>query len=224
MISWFCHNILQLGNEQEWYQTLKTFDCLDQYMESNNEYTRVERPNPTKPAMVVSMPPKCRSKLVFVFSLVDTFNIKVNINQVVRKACFRIVNEIEGQCQTCPKFTGISTVLRCIFGPNLEIPSWIGGELSYEAAQNVVNVEFYVKLDLEGQDQSTSKTKRILTKVFCIFYHNLMALTWIGDGLLHRKARGWHMQVHTYTHWDQTGLRLKWCWLEGFVTIKDLFD
>ena len=44
------------------------------------------------------------------------------------KIGFEIKNEIEGQCQSSPKFSGILRVLRCILGPDLEILSWIGGE------------------------------------------------------------------------------------------------
>ena len=47
-------------------------------------------------------------------------------------------NEIEGQCQSSPKLTGILTVLRCILGSNLEILSWIGGERWHGQAQNMV--------------------------------------------------------------------------------------
>ena len=54
------------------------------------------------------------------------------------KIGFEIKNEIEGQCQSSPKLTGILTVLRCILGPNLEIVSWIGGEWWHGQAQNMV--------------------------------------------------------------------------------------
>ena len=53
------------------------------------------------------------------------------------KIGFEIKNEIEGQCQSSPKLTGILTVLRCILGPNLEILSWIGGEWWQGQAQNM---------------------------------------------------------------------------------------
>ena len=53
------------------------------------------------------------------------------------KIGFEIKNEIEGQCQSSPKLTGILTVLRCILGPNLEILSWIGSEWWQGQAQNM---------------------------------------------------------------------------------------
>ena len=71
-------------------------------------------------------------------------------------------------------------MLRCIFVPNLEIVTSIGGELWHGQAQNGVNFDFEVKFDLEGQGQSPPKTIGILTKVFYIqslFYGpNLMIL------------------------------------------------
>ena len=42
---------------------------------------------------------------------------------------FEIKNWIEDQFQSSPKLVGIWTVLRCIFVPNLEIVTSIGGEL-----------------------------------------------------------------------------------------------
>ena len=51
---------------------------------------------------------------------------------------FEIKNDIEGQCQSSPKLIGVLTVLRCIFGPNVEILTSIGGELWHGQAQNEV--------------------------------------------------------------------------------------
>ena len=67
-------------------------------------------------------------------------------------------------------------MLRCIFVPNLEIVTSIGGELWHGQAQNGVNFEFEVKFDLEGQGQSPPKTIGILTKVFYIYGPNLVIL------------------------------------------------
>ena len=67
-------------------------------------------------------------------------------------------------------------MLRCIFVPNLEIVTSIGGELWYGQAQNGVNFDFEVKFDLEGQGQSTTKTIGILTKVFYTYGPNLVIL------------------------------------------------
>ena len=81
---------------------------------------------------------------------------------------FGIKNWIEDQFQSSPKLVGIWTVLRCIFVPNLEIVTSIGGELWHGQAQNGVNFDFGVQFDLEGHDQSSHKTMGIWTKVFYI--------------------------------------------------------
>ena len=65
------------------------------------------------------------------------------------------------------KFSGILRVLWCIFGPNLEILSWIGGERGHGQAQNMAIFYFEVKFDLGVQGQLPPKTIEILTKVFC---------------------------------------------------------
>ena len=62
------------------------------------------------------------------------------------KIGFEIRNEIEGQGQSSPKFSGILRVLRCIIGPNLEILSWIGGEWWHGQSQNMA--VFTLKLNL----------------------------------------------------------------------------
>ena len=89
---------------------------------------------------------------------------------------FEIKKLIEDQSQSRPKLVGIWTVLRCIFVPNLEIVTSIGGELWHREAQNGVNFDFEVKFDLEGQGQSLPKTIGILTKVFYIYGPNLVIL------------------------------------------------
>ena len=50
-------------------------------------------------------------------------------------------------------------MLRCIFVPNLEIVTLIGGELWHAQAENGVNFDFEVKIDLEGQSQSPQKQR-----------------------------------------------------------------
>ena len=60
---------------------------------------------------------------------------------------------------------GILTTLFCTFGLNVVVLAWAGDELLHGQAQNGVNVEFEVKLDLEGQNQSSHKTIGILTNV-----------------------------------------------------------
>ena len=49
-------------------------------------------------------------------------------NTFGRNIGFKIKNEIEDQNQSSPKLTGILTVLRCIFGPNLVILVWMADE------------------------------------------------------------------------------------------------
>ena len=101
---------------------------------------------------------------------------------------FEIKNGIEDQFQSSPKLVGIWTVLRCIFVPNLEIVTSIGGELWYGQAQNGVNFDFEVKFDLEGQGQSTPKTIGILTKAFYTYGPNLVILAWTGNELSRRQT------------------------------------
>ena len=89
---------------------------------------------------------------------------------------FEIINLIEDQFQSSPKLVGIWTVLTCIFVPNLEIVTSIGGELWHAQAMNGVNFDFGVQFYLEGRDQSPHKTIGLLTKVFYIFGPNLVIL------------------------------------------------
>ena len=79
---------------------------------------------------------------------------------------FETKNWIEDQFQSRPKLVRIWTVLRCIFVPNWDIVTSIGGELWHGQAQNGANFYFGVQFDLEGQGQSLPKTIGILTKVF----------------------------------------------------------
>ena len=94
---------------------------------------------------------------------------------------FEIKNWIEDQFQSSPKLVGIWTVLTCLFVPNLDIVTLIGGELWHGQAQNGINFYFKVKFDLESQDQSPPKIIGILTKVFNIYSTNLVILAWMGD-------------------------------------------
>ena len=114
------------------------------------------------------------------------------------KIGFEIKNEIEGQCQSSPKFSGILTVLRCICGPNLEILSWIGGEWWHGQAQNMVIFHCEVKFDLEVQGQLPPKTIGILTKVFCSSGPNLVILAWTCDKLSRGQASDY--RTHRRTH------------------------
>ena len=114
------------------------------------------------------------------------------------KIGFEIRNEIEGQGQSSPKFSGTLRVLRCIIGPNLEILSWIGGEWCHGQAQNMAIFYFEVKFDLEVQGQLTPKTIGILIKVFCSSGPNLVILAWTGDKLSSGQASDY--RTHRRTH------------------------
>ena len=74
-------------------------------------------------------------------------------------------------------------MLRCIFVPNFEFFTSIGGELWHGQPKNGVNFAFGVQLDIEGHDQSSQKTIGILTRVFYIFGPNLVILAWTGNEL-----------------------------------------
>ena len=89
---------------------------------------------------------------------------------------FEIKNWIEDQFQLSPKLVGIWTVVRCIFVPNLEIVTSIGGDLWHGQAQNGVNFDFGVQFDPESHNQSSNKTTGILTNVFYISGPNLVIL------------------------------------------------
>ena len=116
---------------------------------------------------------------------------------------FEIKNWIEDQFQSSPKLVGIWTVLRCIFVPDLEIVTSIGGELWHAQAQNGVNFDFGVQFDLEGQGQSPPKTIGILTKVFYIYCPNLLILAWTGDELSRGQASAYRTHRRTDGHTDR---------------------
>ena len=110
---------------------------------------------------------------------------------------FEIKNWIEDQFQSSPKLVGIWTVQRCIFVPNLQIVTSIGGELWHGQAQNGVNFDFGVQFDLEGHNQSSPNTIGILTKVFYISGLNLVILAETGDELSRGQTHDWRTDVHT---------------------------
>ena len=58
---------------------------------------------------------------------------QMNKRRKVRKKnnWFKIKNKTENRGQSIPKSIGTLTVLRCIFGPNLEILASINGDLSH---------------------------------------------------------------------------------------------
>ena len=90
-------------------------------------------------------------------------------------------------------------MLRCIFLLNLEIVTFIGGELWHGQAQNGVNFDFGVQFDLEEHDQSSHKTIGILTKVYYIAGQNLVFLAWSYRELSRVIARTRKFLPHTRT-------------------------
>ena len=98
---------------------------------------------------------------------------------------FEIKNWIEDQFQTGPKLVGIWIVLMCIFVPNLEFVTSIGGELWHGQAPNGVKFDFGVQIDIEGQGQLSHTTIGISTKLFCTSGPNLVILAWMVDELSH---------------------------------------
>ena len=116
---------------------------------------------------------------------------------------FEIKNWIEDQFQSRSKLVGIWTVLRCIFVPNLEIVTSIGGESWHGQAQNGVNFDFEVQFDLEGHGQSPPKTVGILTKVFYTYGPNLVILAWTGDELSRGQASAYRTHRRTDGHTDR---------------------
>ena len=108
------------------------------------------------------------------------------------KQDFEIKLNLTCHAQSTPKTTGILTKVFSTSGPNFVALAWTGDESSRGQAQNGVNFDFEVKLDLEGQGQSPQKTIGILTKVYC---PNLLILAWTGDEL----SRG-------QTWWQTDGL------------------
>ena len=89
--------------------------------------------------------------------------------------------ETEHHGQSRPKSIGTLTVLRCIFGQNLEILTSIGGDLSRRQAQNGVNFDFSSSIWPWSSRSIAQKTIEILTKVFYISGPNLVILAWTVD-------------------------------------------
>ena len=90
----------------------------------------------------------------------------------------------------------ISTVLRCILDTDLEILASIGGKLLHRNARNGDKSWFEVQFHLNGRDQSTPKTRAILTKVPCTSGPDFGILSWTCD----KQSRGQAHNRHTHTH------------------------
>ena len=146
-----------------------------------------------KPKLIWSV---ARDGLTDIYKWRVSLNIyKKGANKFGRKMGFKIENESEDQNQSSPKLIGISTVLRCIFGPNLVILAGMADEKWCEQAQNEAKFDFQVKFDLEYQGRSSPKTIGTQTEVFCISGPNLVILAWMGDEL----SRDWYTHTHGHT-------------------------
>ena len=121
-----------------------------------------------------------------------------------KQIIFGIKNGSEVHGQSSSELTGVLIVLKRICGPNLEILSWTGEELSHGQAQNVVNFDFEVKFDLEGQDQSPPKTTVILTKVFYTYGTHLVILAWTGVELSRGQASDYRTDGRTHRQTQAT--------------------
>ena len=163
----------------------------------------------------IAMKANLSSAMVSLNTLQMTVSLNIHknsANKFGRKTGFKIENEFEDQDQSIPKFTGILTELRCIFGQNLEILTSTDGEWSCGQAQKSVKFDFQVKFDLEGQGQPTPKTIGILTKMFCMSGSNLVILDGTSHKLLRGQARDWrpHEQTQATTIPEgQNWLRVK---------------
>ena len=108
------------------------------------------------------------------------------------------------QAQSTPKTIVILTKVFCTSGLNFMVLAWTGDELSHGQAQNGVNFDFEVKINLEGQGEPPPKTIGILTKVFYIYGPNLVILAETGHELSRGQARDWHTDGHTHRHTQAT--------------------
>ena len=74
------------------------------------------------------------------------------------------------------------------------------------------NFEFSVEFDLEGQGQSTPKTIRILTNLFCIFCPNFVVLAWTDDELLygHRQMQAKTIPEDQNWPWVKSKWKILW--------------
>ena len=115
------------------------------------------------------------------------------------KIGLEIKNKTEGQCQSGTKFTGILTVLRCIFGPNLEILSCIGCQWWHGQAQNMVFFTFKLNLTWKLRVNLPPKTTGIFTKVFGSSGPNLVTLAWTGEKLSRWQASDYRTHRRTQT-------------------------
>ena len=93
---------------------------------------------------------------------------------------FEIKHETEDQGQSIPKSTGTLSVLKCIFGLNLEILTSTVADLScgqtHKLKKGYILSFPFLSFDLEVHGQSPHKTTGILTEVFYISGPNVVIL------------------------------------------------
>ena len=103
------------------------------------------------------------------------------------------------QAQSTPKTTWILTKVVCTSGLNLVVLAWTGDVLSRGQAQNVVNFDFEVKFDLEGQGQST-QNNRDLDQGLLHLWSKFGDPSWHGWWVIARtSSRLTHGRTHTQT-------------------------
>ena len=119
------------------------------------------------------------------------------------KQDFEIKLNLTYRARSTPKIIGILTKVFCTFGPKFGDLSLTGDEWPHAHAQNVVNFDFEVKFDLEGQGQSPPKIIGILTKVFYAYGPNLVILAWTGDELSCGQASSYRTHRGTDGHTDR---------------------
>ena len=101
------------------------------------------------------------------------------------------------------------------------VQAWIDGELWHGQAQNVVNLAFQVKFDLEGQGQSPPKTIGTLTKLFCTFWPNLVVLAWWFMARTSSGLTDTHTDRHTHRQTQATTIPegQNWPWVKNQQTV-----
>ena len=140
--------------------------------------------------------------------LIDIYKRRVALNiyrkganKFGRKIGFKIENERENQNQSSPKLIGISTVLRCIFGPNVVILAWTADEWWCEQAQNEVKFDFQVKFDLADQIRSSPKNNRDPNQGVLHLWSKFGDLSLNGRWII-MQTSSWLIHTHTHGHTD----------------------
>ena len=105
---------------------------------------------------------------------------KYDTQSLVKNNRFEIKNKTKNRDQSISK--SIEMLTTDVFLVQIW-KSWLQLGLTNSQAQNGVNVYLEVKLDFEGQVQSSPETKGILTKVFYSYGAKLVIQAWTDDEL-----------------------------------------